>query len=644
MGKPLRALFVEDSEDDTLLLVRHLKRRGYDCRYLQVCDADDLARALDQGPWDVVISDYAMPKFSAFAALEMIKTKKLDLPFIIVSGAISEETAVSAMKAGAHDYVMKNNLERLAPALERELREADIRKDRERTLAALRKSEERYRLLVENISLGVILIDRDFDILMTNSVQRKLICRSSREFCGKKCYELLEGRPGPCPDCPGVQAMISGKPAESLKDWERPDGANVSLRVLACPIFETPGNVSGFICIVEDITERKRLEDQLQKAAQMEAVGRLAGGVAHDFNNLLTAILGYSNLLLKDLDDADQNREKAVQIFKAAERAAELTRQLLAFSRKQVLNTKLLDLNGVIRNFEKILGRLLGETFELVTELSADLSAVKADRTQIEQVLLNLIVNARDAMPQGGKLLLETKNVLLDNAYRILHPEVKAGRYAMFAVTDNGTGMDAETAYQIFEPFFTTKVRDKGTGLGLSTVYGIVRQHHGHISVESRLDHGSTFKIYFPACEGESEHIDWDCKESKWSLGDETVLVVEDEESVRKLTSEALRLVGYKALEAEGPESAVEIVSKWEAPIDLLVTDIVLPRLDGSALHRKLLVANPGMKVLYMSGYPVHLFVERGLLDDGLPFLQKPFTLDTFLQRVRDILDSPSQE
>src|SRR6266571_2591092 len=393
-----------------------------------------------------------------------------------------------------------------------------------------------------------------------------------------------------------------------------------------------------------DITDVKRLEDQLRQAQKMEAVGRLAGGVAHDFNNLLTAILGSVELLLRDLEPASPLRQDAGEIKKAGERAAGLTRQLLAYSRRQVLRPEVLDLNRVVADMDRMLRRLIGEDVDLVTRLAPHLDAVRADRGQIEQVLVNLVLNARDAMPQGGKLTIETANVELDPGYVETHEGARAGAYALLAVSDTGSGMDAETTAHLFEPFFTTKEVGKGTGLGLATVYGIVKQSEGYITAYSEPGHGTTFKIYLPraAAPGAASPTPPapPAPQGKATAGgSETILVVEDEEAVRSLSRRALEASGYTVLAAADGPDAVRRLERYGGPIHLVLTDVIMPGMNGRELAQRLVQRRPGLRVLYMSGYPGDAIVHRGALEPGTAFLQKPFMPEDLARKVREVLD-----
>jgi two-component system cell cycle sensor histidine kinase/response regulator CckA len=383
----------------------------------------------------------------------------------------------------------------------------------------------------------------------------------------------------------------------------------------------------------------RQVEEQLRHAQKMESIGTLAGGIAHDFNNLLTAIIGYSELVLGRLDKTNPIRTKVEEIHNAGERAVSLTRQLLAFSRKQTLEAKVIDLNGIVMGMSKLLHRLIGEDIEQVMELAPELGQVKADSGQVEQVLMNLAVNARDAMPEGGKLLIQTGNVDVDINYARQHLSVEPGPYVMLAVSDNGIGMDAETRRHIFEPFFTTKEKGKGTGLGLCTVYGIVKQNGGDICVDSQPGRGTTIKIYLPRVEVAPEVAQAHCAPMTAAGGTETVLVVEDEDTVRKLARVILHLNGYTVLEARNADEALVICEQHSGPIHLMVTDIVMPGMSGRALFYCIAPLRPEMRVLYISGYIEQAIFHSGVFDQPAPFLQKPFKPNALTRKVREVLD-----
>ena len=396
--------------------------------------------------------------------------------------------------------------------------------------------------------------------------------------------------------------------------------------------------------LTAEITERKQLQEQLVRLQKMEAIGRLAGGLAHDFNNLLTVIGGYSDLLLSDLDPGNPLHRHAAAINNAAARATALTRQLLAFSRKQLLQLKVLDLNAVVATMEPMLRRLIGEDIMLVVGLAPALGRVKADPGQLEQVLLNLVVNARDAMPQGGTLTIETTNVEGDELVAHHHGSVPPGSYVKLAVHDTGVGMDAATRSHLFEPFFTTKAPGQGTGLGLSTVYGIITQSEGHIEVDSEPAQGATFTIYLPRVEEAIEAGQHDRTRPETPRGRETVLLVEDEASVRGITRTMLELHGYRVLEAGSGEEALQICKRQEGPVQLLLTDVVMPGMSGPEVAQRLTRLRPEMKVLYMSGYTDDAILRHGVLELSTAFVQKPFTADTLRWKVREVLDAPGEE
>jgi signal transduction histidine kinase len=511
MPKPLRVLLVEDSEPDAELLLHSLTSSGYDLTWKRVETADDMRAELDTGDWQIILSDYSLPTFSAPDALAVLRASGKDLPLIIVSGTIGEEIAVSALKAGACDFLIKGRLARLAPAIERELREIELRHERERA----------HRIL----------------------------------------------------------------------------------------------------------------EEQLRQSQKMEAVGQLAGGIAHDFNNLLTAILGYCELLTDQIGPDKPVGRDLREVMAAAERAAGLTRQLLAFSRKQVLTIAALDLNQVVRNIEAMLRRLLGEHITIETSLAENLPAVMADGTQLDQVLLNLALNARDAMPQGGRLTISTQ----DGSPVAKGSDVRPGGYVTLTVADTGTGMTPAVQAQIFEPFFTTKERGKGTGLGLAAVHGIVSQLNGSIEVDSVVDKGSAFRVLLPATRAEVL-VPPPTVAALSPIGTENILLVEDERGVRAFIKIALQRFGYHVLEADSAEAALALLETLDSPIHLLLTDVVLPKMPGRELAEHVTRAHPEVKVLYMSGYTEQMSTAEGFLEAGVQLLEKPFTVQKLLAKTRQLL------
>jgi PAS domain S-box-containing protein len=417
------------------------------------------------------------------------------------------------------------------------------------------------------------------------------------------------------------------------------DGKQIHIALTVSPIKDVSGRIVGASAIGRDITESKQMEDMFRQAQKMEAVGRLAGGVAHDFNNMLSVIIGYSELLLERADTDGQVRKQCEEIKRAGDRAASLTRQLLAFSRQQVLEPRVLNLNTSVAEIEKMLRRLIGEDIDLRTSLDPTLGLVKADPGQIEQVIMNLALNARDAMPGGGKLIIETSNTELDDEYALHHPPCIVGRYVILAVTDSGVGMSQETKARIFEPFFTTKELGKGTGLGLSTVYGVAKQSGGYIWVYSEPGQGSVFKLYLPRVDGSEVQIRPAKSAPELLPGTETVLLVEDEQSVRALTRNLLEQGGYTVLEADNGAHAVEIAKQHHGPIHLLLTDVVMPGMNGPAVAEMILPIHPEAKALYVSGYSSSFGTQTGLVPAGPNLFQKPFSRAALLRKVRNLLD-----
>jgi PAS domain S-box-containing protein len=434
-------------------------------------------------------------------------------------------------------------------------------------------------------------------------------------------------------------ALAGGQPYEVDHRIVRPDGTVRWVHEQADVVGDEQGRPAALIGTVQDITDRKSLEEQLLQAQKMEAMGRLAGGVAHDFNNLLTAILGYADIVLRRLEAGHPLRGKVEEIKKAGERASTLTRQLLVFSRKQDMQPRVVGLNAVVTELEKMLRRIIGEDVELTTSLAADLGRIRADPAQLEQILLNLAVNARDAMPSGGLLVLETANAELDATYAREHVGVSPGRYVMLVVSDTGTGMSEETRRHIFEPFFTTKAPGKGTGLGLATVYGIVAQSGGHIWVYSEPGRGTVFKVYLPRVD---DPVDAKAATAPPLVGGaETVLLVEDEDGVRELMAEVLTGYGYEVLTARRAEEALQLAARHSGRLDLVISDVVLPGLGGPALVEQLRAARPGIPALFISGYTSETMVQRGIVEEGAAVLPKPFTPEALGRRVREVLDAP---
>ena len=803
MPEAIRVLIAENDPNDAELMMRELRRAGFEPDWRRVETEADYLQAL--GPdLDIILSDYSMPQFDGPRALRLLRERGLDIPFILVSGTVGEDTAVAAMKEGANDYLMKDRLTRLGAAVRHAIEqkrerhqtrgvEAQLQRfissspvviyalavkgaeleqswisdnvtrltghdvqeasgktwwaenihpdDRERVLAAHprpyaldqllleyrfqrkdgscfwvrdekrllrnadgmpaevvgsladiteRKQAERWqamqhavtRVLADSTSLGAAAPGIIQAVCESLGGKFGAIWEIDRQANVLRCADLwhvpglsadeLEAQTRQIAFAPGIglpgRVWASGKPLV-VPDVAREAGfpraasaTNAGLRgAFAFPIQLRDG-VTGVIDFlgpemrepepellamlsaigsqIGQFIEHRRAEQQLLQAQRMEAVGQLAGGIAHDFNNLLGVILGYGELASRELGEEHPSHRRIEAIREAAERAAALTRQILTFSRKQVVEIRVCDLNQIVEEMEKMLRRLIGEDVRLAVALGQGLGRVRADPGQLGQVIMNLAVNARDAMPSGGKLIIETSNVDLDETYTRSHPEARPGPYVMLTVGDTGAGMQPATLARLFEPFFTTKEPGKGTGLGLAVVYGIVEQSGGSLAVYSEPGRGSTFKIYLPRI---------DVPESKEQMtapaaaagGSEVVLLVEDEQALRAIMAETLRMAGYTVLEASDHKEALVVAAHRQRPIQLVITDVVLPGQSGPETANQIRNAQPGVRVLLMSGYTDRLLDGNALIEPGTPFLGKPFTIDALLRKVRAVLDRP---
>ncbi len=644
MGVPLRVLLIEDSEDDAALLLRELRRGGYEPAWERVETATALGAALVRHDWDLITCDYVMPQFSAPAALRLIQGRGIDVPVIIVSGEVGEEVAVTAMKGGAHDYVSKHQLARLLPAIERELRDAEVRRARKRAEEGLRAMAHQYRRLVETSQDLIWSVDREGRITFCNPAVVRILGYTPEECLGRRFTDFLPATAAKrVPPFQRVQGAEIGYDSEVLV--LRKDGSEAVLRFNVAALHDDDGNVVGMSGTAADVTARKRAEEaeaRLRQAQKLEAIGRLAGGVAHDFNNQLTVIKGSLQLLVAKLPADDPRRLDAERIRAGVDRSAGLARQLLTFGRRQPLQTRWLDLNALVHETAPMLRLLLGEQFTLRLETAPRLWPVRADRSQIEQVLMNLVSNAKDAMAPGtvadATVTLQTANADLDERVSPVDGgNVVPGAYVMLAVRDNGAGMTPAVQEHIFEPFFTTKEVGKGTGLGLATVFGIVKQHGGYIACATASGLGTTIQTYFPrdpsvpaAAPGDTPAV------RELVAAHHTVLVVEDEANVRELMTEALEHAGYRVHGAADAEAALALAESSNGPIDLLISDVVMPGEGGPSLARRLAQAHPALRVLFISGY----LADRLDLSElaAARFLNKPFDLDTLLRMVRELL------
>jgi len=509
--------------------------------------------------------------------------------------------------------------------------------DRKRTEEILRNTNQTLQSLIETSPLAIIAVDSEMIVTTWNPAAERIFGWSEQEVIGRPYPIVPESATSELDDA--MQVMrLGGISAGVVTQRRRKDGSLVDVRISSAAQRDVRGEVNRVVTIIADITEQNNLEDQLRQSQKMEAVGRLAGGVAHDFNNLLTVILGYCEIASMRAGGDDGLRENLSLIKQAGDRATLLVAQLLAFSRKQVLQTRILDLNEMVTTTDRMLRRLIGEDIDLVSITRPGLGHVRADAGQIEQIILNLAINARDAMPAGGKLTIETDNVELDESYCRTHAEVVPGRYVLIAVSDTGHGMDAETQARIFEPFFTTKELGKGTGLGLSTVFGIVKQSCGHIWLYSEPGKGATFKVYLPRVDGPVAISEAKTADAGSILGSETLLLTEDDYAVRSLARSVLEMYGYNVLEAASGREAIEIATRVPG-IGLLITDVVMPQMSGREVASEVREIVPQIRVLYLSGYAENAIIHHGVLDEGVAFLAKPFTPEGLARKVREALD-----
>jgi PAS domain S-box-containing protein len=648
-GDPLRLLLVEDNGDDADLVLRAVANAGFRATATRVQTAADCHAALSSKPWDLIISDYSLPQFSAMGALSCLHDQHLDLPFVVVSGTIDEESAVTILRAGAHDFVTKQNLARLGPAIRRELKDARDRSARRQAQRDLKVQRDMLRLVIDTNPNLIFVKDGTGRFVLAN--------RAVADLYGTTVDDLV-GRSAPTGSALSAEAARALAAEHEVSRTGEPkfdEGEAITdARTGVVRWFETrrvplvlSDGTQQVLGIGTEITERRlaeealRLtEEQFRQAQKMEAVGQLAGGIAHDFNNLLTAILGYTQLVLEEVGENSSLAADLQEIHKAGERAVGLTSQLLAFSRKQVLQPQILNLNTIVSEVERMLRRVIAEDIRFEIVVDTCLPRVKADPGQIHQVLMNLAINARDAMPRGGTLRITTANTSASIGEHRAGDTRRPQRSVALTVSDTGCGMSPDVQGRIFEPFFTTKSPGKGTGLGLSMVYGVVADSGGRISVESEPDHGTTFTIYLPVADEEAIG-DIAVPNAQGELrGSETILLVEDEQPIRELVRKVLVRYGYDVLEASDVNHALEIATGHAAPIHLLLSDIVMPEMGGPDLAQRVVRHRRDIRVLYMSGFSNRLGTEAGALSAGVAVLEKPFTPERLAIRVRECLST----
>lgn len=647
MSTPIRILILEDRPSDAELMLHELRRAGFDPDWQRVETEADYLAHLDPAP-QIILADITLPQFDGLRALRLLQELGLDIPFIIVTGSF-EDDALECIRQGGADYLLKDRLARLGSAVVRALRDKKLRDEKRQTNQELWESEERYRGLFERVPVGLYRTTPAGEIVNANPAlvqilgypdQESLLQRNAREVYvdpedRRRQVDLLER-----------EGVVHGFEMQ----LRRRDGAVIWVWDTLRAVTDGEGRLLYFDGAMQDVTEHKRadeerqkLELQLRQAQKLEAVGLLAGGIAHDFNNRLTVILGNAQLVLDALNPSDALYELLISIEGAAKGAAALTRQLLMFSCRQILQPELLDLNKLITNFAKMLGRVIGEATELQLDLAPGAGAVCADPNALEQVLMNLALNARDAMPEGGTLRMATATVQVDEAYCRVHPQAKVGNYVQLTVSDTGVGMDEVVKERLFEPFFTTKEPGKGTGLGLSMVYGIVSQHDGWIEVESAVGDGATFQIYLPAAQKAVYQAPQKEELVTIPTAEKTILLAEDELTVQKVAQRMLEQSGYKVLVAADGEQAVEVFAANQKNVDLVILDAVMPKVSGPKAYASIRALRMDVPVLFVTGHSQDLARLPLPGSAQVHLLTKPFGPRELAQKIGQVLEEAAR-
>jgi PAS domain S-box-containing protein len=634
---PLRVLILEPSPHDVEVILFELKEAGVLVEQRVAENAEQFRRAIREQTFDAVLSDYRLPNWTGLEALRELRAEGMDIPFLLVTGTLGEAAAVECINEGVSDYILKDHVSRLPVALQRAMRDKTLREENLQALKALRLSELRNRDLVENSVYGIFRASMDGVFLDANpALLRILGCSTEEELKAinltRDIFRYPEHYAQFLATC-RERGQVHGGETE----WRRRDGGIVAVRLHLRRIY-IAGHPDSLEVMAEDVTEFRAMEKQLRQAQKFEAIGQLAGGIAHDFNNVVGAILGWAELGYEQNKSNPQLAERFTRIREQAERAAALTRELLAFARRQVLQPRAIDLNEVTSGLLSFLEKVIPKDIEIKVT-TAKLDTIKADPTQIEQVLMNLCLNARDAMPSGGRLHIETEMVELDDAYCRFYPQVSPGPYAVLSISDTGMGMDAETREHMFEPFFTTKAPGKGTGMGLATVYGIVKQHGGFLHAYTEPGQGTLFRVYLPATNGEVADSPA-VRTPKISLaemrGTETILIAEDHESIREMARQTLLSLGYRVLSACDGEEAL-LLCENETPA-LAILDVVMPKLSGPAAAVKLGECFANLPVLFTSGYSQDADGVATATKNAR-YLQKPYSPTMLGRLVREILD-----
>jgi two-component system, cell cycle sensor histidine kinase and response regulator CckA len=633
----LRILHAEHDRSDMQLCAQELKRSGLSFQLQTASTPTEFAEKLN-AEVNVVLADYRLPGWTGMDALAQVKKLGLDIPVILVTGTLGDGLAVECIKLGVTDYVLKDQLARLPLAIRRALKEKALRQAERQAATALRESEARYRGLVNHATYGIYWVTLEGEILHANpALVNMLGYDSEAELLRLSSSQALYN------DHAALERLRSEYQAKGKADgrveWKCKNGKIIAVDLHGRQIPSIGDRKDCVEVMVEDVTERLALEKQLAQSQKFEAIGQLAGGIAHDFNNMIGAIIGWADLGMEETEGGARLHRHFEKVRQQADRAASLTRQLLAFARRQVLEPRSIDLNQTITETLSLLEKVLGSNIEIKTKLARDLPVVRADPTQIEQVVMNLCINARDAMPEGGALLIETQRVSFDQQFCDAQPFARPGYYCMVCITDTGTGMDAATLDRIFEPFFTTKEMGKGTGLGLATVYGIVRQHGGFSHVYSEVGVGTTFRVYLPMTPAMAAQAEKEADSRPVKGGSETILIAEDHEGLREIARETLANQGYRVLLVSDGERALREFQANRDRIDLVILDVVLPKISGPEVYARILAEKPETPVLFATGYSADMAMLQKIQDQNLPVLQKPYSPRDLAGKVRETLD-----
>ncbi len=636
MENVIRILHVEDDPVDSELVLTKLVDAGLICRLTRIQTRDEFVSILKDGALpDIILVDFRLPTFDGISAMQLAKKFCPHVPLIFVSGTIGEDAAIEALTQGGTDYVLKQNLSRLPMAVKRALKEARDHLEHMRAEESLRKLSK----AIEQSPVSIIITDLKGVIEFVNHNFSEITGYSFDEAIGQHTRIFKSGK------TPAVEYEQLWKTISTGGVWRgeflnrKKNGAMFWEQATIAPVRDSAGIITHYVAVKVDVTERKNLEQQLYQTQKMEAIGLLAGGIAHDFNNMLGVILGSADMALDMTEKGSILNKLIEQIVEAASRSADITRKLLAFARKQTIQPKIIDLNSTINGMLTLLRRLIGEDIELVWLPGENIFPVKMDSSQIDQILANLCVNAKDAIDGVGKITIATRNFDSNEEPGSKHKVLLSGKYVMLVVSDNGCGMDKKTLDKIFEPFFTTKNIGKGTGLGLATVYGIIKQNEGYINVNSEPEHGSTFEIFLPAHSVELQKIPGKSSVPSLPSGNETILLVEDDSIFLEMVQIMVEDLGYRVLTSLSPKDAIHVAEEQSDKINLLITDVVMPEMNGRDLMKNLVSRLPELKCLFMSGYTSDVIADRGVLNEGIHFIQKPFSKRDLAIRIRDVLD-----